>query len=199
MKGFNSFLGFLSLETGIVFMVVFDILHFLYHLMIFLPKNGGRKVYIYYKAFDLDADLLLFYSTNIWLILIKIGYGIKVIQKKYKAYTNTYSVLTTLWNLLVAFLDFALSAYLAKSIANWYGFIYAFIYLLISIYFIMLTKALHKKVVREREAAKAGDNEAKEVPLIEDQSKSLEESDEDTEQEKDEDEFEESQEVAVKN
>jgi hypothetical protein len=65
MKGFNSFLGFLSLEAGIIFMVVFDILHFFYHMLVFFPKNGGRKVYIYYKAFDLDADLFLFYSTNI--------------------------------------------------------------------------------------------------------------------------------------
>ena len=99
----------------------------------------------------------------------------------------------------MAFLDFALSAYLAKSIANWYGFIFAFFFLLISIYFILLTKALNKKVVREREGAKAADSEAKEAPLIQSESKPEQESDEDSEEEKEDNEFQEPEEVTVKN
>lgn len=101
MKGFNSFLGCLSLEIGVIFIVIFDFLHLFYHMMVFFPKNGGRQAYIYHKLFDMDADLFLFFSTNVALLLIKIGYGLKVIQKKFKQYTNTYAVLTNLGSLLI--------------------------------------------------------------------------------------------------
>ena len=94
--------------------------------MEFLPADKGRKFYVYYKCFDEDADVFLFFTTNVCLLIIKIGYGIKVITKKFQQYTNTYSVLTTLCYCLILFLDVAMSAFLARRIQYWGGFIFAF-------------------------------------------------------------------------
>lgn len=153
MKGFNAFLGCLPLEIGIVTMVFLDILHLAYHMMEFLPNDKGRKLYVYYRCFDLDPDLFLFFTTNVCLLLIKIGYGFKVIFKRFRAYTNTYGVLTTLCYSLILFLDFAMAAFLAKNETDWTGFIFAFCLMLVLIYFILIAQSLNKKVVRERKAA----------------------------------------------
>lgn len=188
MKGLESFLFCLSLEIGVVFMVVFDVLHVLYHFFEFLPSGSGKEIYIYYECFDIDADLFLFYSTNVALLIIKTVYGIKVIQRKFKQYTSTYHVLTTLVSLLVSFLDFALSAYLANEKSNWYGFIFAFCFLLISIYFIMLTKALSKKVAEEKEVEDyKPDKEDLKEDMLQDSDKESDEGEQENEDELEQD------------
>jgi hypothetical protein len=131
-------------------MVLLDIIHLAYHMMEFLPNDKGRKLYVYYKCFDLDPDVFLFFTTNVCLLLIKIGYGVIVILKRFKQFTNTYGVLTTLCYSLILFLDFAMAAYLAKNEKDWTGFIFAFCLMLVLIYFIMIAKALNKKVAKER-------------------------------------------------
>lgn len=166
MKSLQSFLGCLSLEAGIVWILIFDILHFLWHFFIFLPKGSGREVYIFQASFDMDADLFLFYSTNVCLLMIKMWYGVTVIVKKFKEYTNTYAAITNVSNLLIVFLDFAMAIYIAKERGEWYGFIFVFGMLVISIYFILITRALNFKVREARNAAKAQSAVAKDAPLI---------------------------------
>lgn len=161
----QSFLGFLSLEVGLVFMVLFDITHLLWHFTLFLPADRGRNIYIFYEAFDIDADLFLFFTTNLALLLIKIVYGLKVIQHKFKSYTHTYEVLTQLIMLLVCFLDLALTIYLTHQIGNWHGWPFLAGLLLISIYFIILSKSLATKVKAAKEAAKAA--QGNNSPLME--------------------------------
>jgi hypothetical protein len=169
-------------------MVAFDIIHFLWHLCVFLPKDSGRRIYIFYDAFELDADLFLFFTTNICMLLIKIGYGLKVIQMKFKAYTNTYAVLTQLIMLLVVFLDLALTIYLTKLGSQYYGWPFCVILLIISIYFIMITKELNRNVSNERKAAAANLTNA--APLMAKGGKDINNhasDDEDEDEEDDED------------
>ena len=61
-------------------------------------------------------------------------------------YTNTYYVLTTLVNLLVIFLDFAMSSYLAKIKSEWIGFVFTFLLTIVNVYFIMIAKSHNKAV-----------------------------------------------------
>jgi hypothetical protein len=131
---------------------------------VFLPEDSGRRIYIFHDAFDMDADLFLFFTTNICMLMIKIGYGIKVITKKFRAYTNTYAVLTQLIGVLVVFLDLALTIYLTKLDSNWYGWPFCAVLLMISIYFIFITKEHNRKVSTERKAALA--NQASDAPLM---------------------------------
>jgi hypothetical protein len=157
---------------------------------VFLPENSGRKIYIFHDAFDMDADLFLFFTTNICMLLIKIGYGIKVITKKFRAYTNTYAVLTQLIGVLVVFLDLALTIYLTKLDSNWYGWPFCAVLLMISIYFIFITKEHNRKVSMERKAA--GVNRASDAPLMQGQDVDdiIEQSSEDEEEDEEEDDHE---------
>lgn len=123
----------------------------------FFPAGSGRELYIFYNCFNIDADLFLFYSTIVCLLLIKIGYGIKVVSKGFKEFTHTYSVLTTLVNLLVLFLDIALAAYdfYMSDDSRWQGFVYSFVIGIFLIYFIGIAKAHNKNIVDQRKAAQA--------------------------------------------
>jgi hypothetical protein len=186
MRFFKKLLSFLTLEVGILSIVIFDIIHFLWHLTVFLPKNSGRKIYIFHDAFDMDADLFLFFTTNILMLLIKIGYGVKVITKKFKAYTNTYAVLTQLIGVLIVFLDLALTIYLTKLDSNWYGWPFCAVLLMISICFIIITKKHNRNVSMERKAA--GANQTSAVPLMQRQGEDdiIEQSSEDEEEDEEE-------------
>lgn len=170
MKTVETFLGCLSLKIGLVCIVLFDIIHFLWHFALFLPQDQGRRIYIFYEAFNVDADLFLFYTTNLALILIKICYGLKVIQKRFKSYTHTYAVLTQLVSLLVCFLDLALTVYLTHHDGTWHGWPFVAWLLLISVYFIIVAKSLNVKVKAEKELNKSSLN--KQSPLIEDDKES---------------------------
>lgn len=158
IKNLQNFLYCLSLETGIVFIVIFDIIHLLWHFALFLPQDSGRRIYIFYEAFNVDADLFLFYTTNLALIIIKICYGLKVIQKRFRSYTHTYAVLTQLVSLLVVFLDLALTVYLTHHDGTWHGWPFVVGLLGINIYFIMVAKSLHQKVKEEKELTKTAMN-----------------------------------------
>lgn len=61
MKVFQKFLCCLELEWAVVGAVLFDTFHFLWHFMVFLPLESGRRAYIFHRGFELDADLFLFY------------------------------------------------------------------------------------------------------------------------------------------
>lgn len=98
--------------------------------------------------------------------MIKIAYGIKVIQKRFKLYTNTYAVLTNLVNLLVVFLNLSMAIYLAYVEQVWVTFIFIFCLLIVNIYFIGVTKELNRKVSAERKAALAAESEEKGTPLM---------------------------------
>lgn len=139
----------------------------------------------------MDADLFLFFTTNICMLLIKIGYGIKVITKKFRAYTNTYAVLTQLIGVLVVFLDLALTIYLTKLDSNWYGWPFCAVLLMISIYFIFITREHNRKVSMERKAA--GAMQTNNAPLMQRQDVDdiIEQSSEDEEEDEEEDDCEE--------
>jgi hypothetical protein len=139
----------------------------------------------------MDADLFLFFTTNICMLLIKIGYGIKVITKKFRAYTNTYAVLTQLIGVLVVFLDLALTIYLTKLDSNWYGWPFCAVLLMISIYFIFITREHNRKVSMERKAV--GANQTNNAPLMQRPNVDdiIEQSSEDEEEDEEEDECEE--------
>lgn len=124
MSEINSFLCCCSLETGIVFMLFLDILHFIWHLFIFLPEGKGREIYIYQSSFNMDADLFLFYTTNLALLGLKIVYGVKVVQRKFIDFTNTLRAITNVSNLLIVFLDAMLALYSGVEEGIWTSFIF---------------------------------------------------------------------------
>lgn len=91
-----------------------------------------------------------------------------MIQRRFKSYTHTYAVLTQLIMLLVLFLDLALTIYLTHQNRNWHGWPFLAGMLIISVYFILITRSLNFRVKAEKEAAKEANN--KSSPLIQDKN-----------------------------
>lgn len=108
----EKFLFCLSFEVGHCIILGYDILILLWQLSELIVAgrdNENQGIYVFSNTFKHMEDLFLFYMTINILLLIKIIYGVKVIMRGFKRYTNTNRVLTNLTYGTISFFYVAFS------------------------------------------------------------------------------------------
>lgn len=125
-------------------------------------------------------DLFLFYMTINILLVIKIVYGIKVIMKGFKKYTNTNRVLTNLTYGTISFFYVAFSIVQATGITEdkdrlvkpeYTGIMVSGAYIAVSCYFVLIAKHFNLTVRRRRQEAKI--EREKEEELIQQEAEEI--------------------------